>query len=283
MLKLRVIALWSRSLHTPSAVLSGAVPALQLSTPPPPATVIQRTPALPNLPSSSSASQWSPPLPAPPVLLRLSSAALSPRVARMSGAESPPPPSSSADQPSDRSHDLPSEDTLLKMADFLSKDINNLLFKNMNYQMYRPDLVFENRVTGQVTHGLHAYHTHYRNFKIKHHVKYFLANTRSQSVVIHTRTGGIVIKWQVLGLKMSNFLLHYFPKKLWLARNRFEAMEVVQAGVSTYYIDGQAQVYRVIYDNKDKDEPTTDKSQVDKIKEQLQKLKPQAQPAAPVM
>lgn len=276
MFKLRALSSslgWSRTLHTPSAVLGGALPALKAS--PPPAFLGTPDPSLILRPSPPQV--WH-----PPPVLHLSS----PGLDRMSGSE-PEPPSHSNPPPGgdskDRSHELPSEDILNKMADFLSNDINNLLVKPMNYKMYRDDLVFENRVEGQVLRGLLDYHSFYRAFKVKLHLKYFFVTSRSQSIVIHTRTGRIAIKWRVLSLKMSTLFLEYFPKKLWVTRNRFDAMNVVQEGISTYYVDGNAKVYRVIYDNKDKDEPTSEKSQVDKIKEQLQKLKPQPQPSAPAM
>jgi len=180
-------------------------------------------------------------------------------------------------------NDKLSEFELRRMANLIAEDVVHLSLKPQpNYDLYHPDIVFEDRIRNKTFVGRPYYANQISLFKIVMHAKNAYWRIAVQSVAVDEEESSIDIKWSLGRIGFLRIFIYYIPKKLWRIKNmeEFAKEKGVTGGVSTYVLDKDSKVIKHILDLKevDKDKAKAGDDRIQQLKNKMAKLKKEAVP-----
>ncbi len=169
--------------------------------------------------------------------------------------------------------DLPGEGDLSRIRQILTRDLNCFFVGTPDLSVYRHDVIFDNRLSGQVTVGAVNYAKQWHMAKIYGNLRYVFVTLRVLSAAHNVGTGVIVVRWRVSGIKFLEMIMGYVPKRLWRQANLNEHADILMEAVSTFSVDAEGKIFKHVLDNKWEDREKRPVETVDKIKAKLAKLK----------
>ena len=176
----------------------------------------------------------------------------------------------------DEEEKKPSPDVLISLSKILQKDMAHIFIQTPDMSIYRPDLIFENRILQKRSTTLLEYKHQWSVLKIMGHLRYVFVRFMIMRCDILPEDSMIEIRWKALKMSYSKMLMNYFPKKLWNTENITNNSDVWFEGISKFYVDESGKIYLHVADNKEEDRSQVEvrsTSSMEEIKEKLQKLK----------
>nr|SVE90008.1 EOG090X09QP [Daphnia sinensis] len=136
-------------------------------------------------------------------------------------------------------HGLPSPSQLQHVFDVLSTTLPKLFIQPMNYQIYSPDVVFENRIRGTRTTGLYNYVKQVALLRCVGHLKYAYVRFEILKITQHPEEGTIKVRWRICGISGLKVLLQFWRYKLWQWKDLLQKQESWYDGFSTFHVSSK--------------------------------------------
>lgn len=169
---------------------------------------------------------------------------------------------------------------LEKMAHLLTYDLLNIFLKNQRWELYHPNMIFEDNIRGKRYLGLTQYKQIVNIFKITAHIRFVYVRFHILQLKTHSEDGTVRIRWRISGLGMLRLIFKYFPQKLWMKGNMDKEAPTWYDGISTFYVGSDDRIFKHKVDRVIKDQkPEKSESLADKLK----KLKPVTEPLSPAL
>lgn len=137
---------------------------------------------------------------------------------------------------------LPSPSQLQHVFDVLSTTLPKLFIQPMNYQIYSPDIVFENRIRGTRTVGLYNYVKEVALLRCVGHLKYAYVRFEILKITQHPEEGTIKVRWRICGISGLKVLLQFWRYKLWQWKEVLQKQESWYDGFSTFHVSSKGLV-----------------------------------------
>nr|SVE75252.1 EOG090X09QP [Daphnia dolichocephala] len=137
---------------------------------------------------------------------------------------------------------LPSQAQLQHVFNVLSTALPKLFIQPMNYQIYSPDLVFENRIRGMRTVGLYNYVKQVALLRCVGHLKYAYVRFEILKITQHQEEGTIKVRWRITGISGLKVLLQFWRYKLWQWKDLLKKQESWYDGFSTFHVSSKGLV-----------------------------------------
>nr|SVE77125.1 EOG090X09QP [Daphnia lumholtzi]SVE77729.1 EOG090X09QP [Daphnia lumholtzi]SVE78357.1 EOG090X09QP [Daphnia lumholtzi] len=134
---------------------------------------------------------------------------------------------------------LPSPRQLQHVFDVLSTTLPKLFIQPMNYQIYSPDVVFENRIRGTRTTGLYNYVKQVALLRCVGHLKYAYVRFEILKITQHPEEGTIKVRWRICGISGLKVLLQFWRYKLWQWKEVLQKQESWYDGFSTFHVSSK--------------------------------------------
>jgi len=177
----------------------------------------------------------------------------------------------------------PTEDTLENTASMLLRELTGIFVKNHAYDIYRPDIVLENNINGQVVNGWVNYVQKIGLLRIYAHLRYVFVQLQVKSVGIEKEEGVIIVKFCCKGYGMLKLAIDYIPKKLYKKENMSREAKVWFEAISYYHVDEEGKIFRHVLDNKEQDKEKPIQSTVESIKDKVLKLREKGVAPSPAL
>nr|CAG4641865.1 EOG090X09QP [Eurycercus lamellatus] len=139
-------------------------------------------------------------------------------------------------------HGLPTPSQLQNVFDVLSTTLPKLFIQPMNYTIYSPEVVFENRIRGTRTVGLYHYVRQVALLRCVGHLKYAYVRFEILKMTQHPEEGTIKVRWRISGISGLKVMMQFWRYKLWQWKEIMEKQEAWYDGFSTFYVNSQGVV-----------------------------------------
>ena len=106
----------------------------------------------------------------------------------------------------------------------------------------------EDNVRGVQFRGLLLYIKDLHLTKIKAHIKFVYVRPQILSLLKNEKEMTIRVDWKYVGLTTLRLVLRFFPDQLWHRANMDRAAVVWSQGSSTFYLDDDGKIFKVIVD-----------------------------------
>ena len=129
-----------------------------------------------------------------------------------------------------------------------------LISKNMTMNLFQ--LEVDDRIRGVKYTGLALYLKDLNLTKIRAHIKFVYVRPKILSLVKHEEDRTIHVDWRHVGVTTLRLVVRYIPDQLWFRDNMDKAAIVWAEGSSTYYLDENYKICKLILDkyNESSDE-----------------------------
>jgi len=160
-----------------------------------------------------------------------------------------------------------------KVAYSLSFELGNAFVHQMDWRLYHPKLVFEDRIRGRRYEGLIDYVKFVNVVKFIAHIKFVYVRFEVLDITKHREDNSIGVRWRIAGLGVTRMFIRYIPDKMWRRGNMNKVAPTWYDGYSTFYVDNDNLIYKHIADRR---KPDKDKEALaaNPVVEKLKKLKP---------
>jgi len=164
------------------------------------------------------------------------------------------------DTPEKGSFGLPAPDQLQHVFDVLSTTLPRLFIKPLDYTIYSPDIVFENRIRGMRSVGIYKYVQQVALLRCVGHIKYAYVHFQILKITQHPEDGTIRVRWRISGISGMKILLTFWRYKLWEWKEMMGKQEAWYDGFSTFHVSSEG---RVVLHVADKMMPDQENLKVD--------------------
>ncbi|XP_046644132.1 uncharacterized protein LOC124329140 [Daphnia pulicaria] len=137
---------------------------------------------------------------------------------------------------------LPTPSQLQHVFDVLSTTLPRLFIEPMNYKIYSPDIVFDNRIRGTRTVGLYHYVKQVALLRCVGHLKYAYVRFEILKITQHPEEGTIKVRWRITGISGLKVLLQFWRYKLWQWKEILQKQESWYDGFSTFQVNSNGVV-----------------------------------------
>merc|ERR1719300_791358 len=169
---------------------------------------------------------------------------------------------------------VPSEEMMHEVARKLCKHISTIFISNyQDYNLYRHDILFENKIHDQVVSGWTNYVQKVGLLRIYAHLRFVFVQLQVKSVAIEKEEGVIIVKFCCKGYGMLKLAIDYIPKKLYKRENMSREAKVWFEAISYYHVDEEGKIFRHVLDNKEQDKEKPIQSTVESKKDKVLKLR----------
>lgn len=155
---------------------------------------------------------------------------------------------------------LPTPSQLQHVFDVLSTTLPRLFIKPLDYTIYSPDIVFENRIRGLHTVGIYKYVQQVALLRCVGHIKYAYIHFEILKITQHPEDGTIKVRWRISGISGMKILLTFWRYKLWEWKEMMGKQEAWYDGFSTFHVSSEG---RVVLHVADKMMPDQENLKVD--------------------
>lgn len=168
--------------------------------------------------------------------------------------------SSNSSPANDQYHGLPSPSQLQNVFDVLSKTLPRLFIQPMDYTVYSPDIVFENRIRGTRTVGLYSYVKQIALLRCVGHLKFAYVRFEILKITQHPEEGTIKVRWRISGISGMKVLFQFWRFKLWQWKELINKQEAWYDGFSTFHVSSKGHITLHVADKMmpDEDKVTDD-------------------------
>lgn len=180
---------------------------------------------------------------------------------------------SSLPQNSDEETTPPKKSNLDEVAYNLSYELQNIFVGQMDWKLYHPNIVFEDRIRGKRIVGLLEYAKFINLVKLIAHIKFVYVRFDILNISKHPEDSTIRIRWRIAGLGTLRMVWRYFPDKLWRRGNMNKKAPTWYDGYSVFHIGPDDMIYKHVADRRMPDQDK-EKVGVNPVVEKLKKLKP---------
>lgn len=149
---------------------------------------------------------------------------------------------------------LPTPAQLQHVFDVLSTTLPKLFIQPMDYTIYSPDVVFDNRIRGTHTVGLYNYVKQIALLRCIGHLKYAYVRFEILKITQHPEEGTIKVRWRITGISGMKVFLQFWRYKLWQWRELMGKQEAWYDGFSTFYVSSKGVVTSHVADKMMPDE-----------------------------
>nr|CAG4641031.1 EOG090X09QP [Eulimnadia texana] len=156
--------------------------------------------------------------------------------------------------PNSGSRGLPSEEQLQHVFNVLSHTLPRLFLEPLNYKIYAPDIVFENRIRGVRTEGLYNYVKQVALLRTVGHLKFAYVRFEILKITMHPEEGTIKIRWRINGISGLKVMLNFWRYKLWEWKEMMNKQEAWYDGFSTFHVGSDGLVHLHVADKMMPDE-----------------------------
>jgi len=144
--------------------------------------------------------------------------------------------------------DGPTEEQLTNVFNTLRDNLPMLFVTTLDYTIYSPKLIFENRIYGKTTVGLYPYVKQVSLFRMWGHFKYAFVKFEILKITMHPEDASIKIRWCVKGISGSRMIFQIWKFKLWKMKEMLEQQQIWIDGFSTMYVGSDGLVFKHIAD-----------------------------------
>nr|CAG4648764.1 EOG090X09QP [Polyphemus pediculus] len=149
---------------------------------------------------------------------------------------------------------LPSPSQLQHVFDVLSSTLPKLFIQPLDYKIYSPDIVFENRIRGIQTQGIYNYVKQVALLRCYGHLKFAFVKFEILKITQHPEDGTIKVRWRINGISGMKIFLTFWRYKLWKWREMMEKQEMWYDGFSTFHVSSNGLVTLHVADKMMPDE-----------------------------
>lgn len=169
-----------------------------------------------------------------------------------------------------------------KVAYSLSFELGNAFVHQMDWRIYHPNMVFEDRIRGEKYVGLLQYAKFVNLVKFLAHLKFVYVRFEILDITKHKEDNSIGIRWRIAGLGVTRMILRYIPDKLWRRGNINRMAPTWYDGYSEFFVGPDNLIYKHVADRR---KPDKDKEPLsaNPVVEKLKKLKPTPVAPSPVI
>jgi hypothetical protein len=157
----------------------------------------------------------------------------------------------------------------------LTYELNNVFIHQMNWRIYHPKIIFEDRIRGKTYEGLLNYAKFINLVKLMGHIRFVYVRFEILNLTKHKEDNTIRIRWRIAGLGLTRMILRYLPDKMWQRGSMNRMAPTWYDGYSVFYVDSDNLIYKHVADRR---MPDQDKEKVGVV-EKLKKLKPTTAPS----
>ncbi|CAH0558838.1 unnamed protein product [Brassicogethes aeneus] len=151
-------------------------------------------------------------------------------------------------QKSDPLPNKPPTEKLEHVYNTLSDTLPKLFIQPMDYTIYHPDVVFEDRIRNITTNGLYNYVKQVALLRTVGHLKFAYVKFEIIKITQHPEDSTVKIRWQIRGISAFRVMLQFWKFKLWKYREMFEKCDAWYDGFSTFHVNSEGQVVKHVAD-----------------------------------
>lgn len=170
-----------------------------------------------------------------------------------------PEPSSLNNDKSKDSDNKPSPEKLQQVYNALAESLPKIFIQSLDYNMYHPDIIFENNIIGRRSVGLYGYVKQVALLRTIGHLKYAYVVFEILKITQHPEDSTVKVRWTIRGVSGLKVMFSFWKYKLWNFKEILEKAETWYDGFSTFYVNGQGEIYKHV---ADKMMPDMDREQV---------------------
>nr|CAG4651151.1 EOG090X09QP [Simocephalus serrulatus]SVE94364.1 EOG090X09QP [Simocephalus serrulatus] len=137
---------------------------------------------------------------------------------------------------------LPTPSQLQHVFDVLSNTLPKLFIQPMDYKIYSPDVVFENRIRGTRTVGLYNYVKQVALLRCVGHLKFAYVRFEILKITQHPEDGTIKVRWRISGISGLKVLMQFWRYRLWQWKEMMQKQESWYDGFSTFHVNSRGVV-----------------------------------------
>nr|CAG4650317.1 EOG090X09QP [Sida crystallina] len=158
----------------------------------------------------------------------------------------------------------PSPLQLEHVANVLGQSLPQLFIQPMDYKIYAPDIVFDNRIRGKCTKGIYSYVQQVALLRCIGHIKFAYVRFDVLKITQHPEEGTVKVRWRITGISGLKIFLNFWRYKLWQWKDLMAKQESWYDGFSTFHVSSDGLVHLHIADKMmpDDDKVTDSKSPI---------------------
>lgn len=123
-----------------------------------------------------------------------------------------------------------------------------------DYSLYTPDVIFINNIRGVETKGIIPFAWHMMLLKAVGHFKYSHVVFEILQITVHTVDDTVKVRWRIRGISAFRIMITFWKIKLWNMKEVSNILEVWHDGISTFHVNGNGIIYKVVVDKLIPDE-----------------------------
>ncbi|XP_076053361.1 uncharacterized protein LOC143032446 [Oratosquilla oratoria] len=147
-----------------------------------------------------------------------------------------------------------SAEHLHKIFCVLSETLPKLFVTPLDYTIYSPDIIFENRIRGTRTVGLFPYVKQVALLRTVGHLKFAFVRFEILKITKHPEDGTVRVRWRIKGLSGLKAMLQFWKIRLWKWESVQDQMESWYDGFSIFHVGGDGLIYKHVADSMMPDE-----------------------------
>lgn len=160
------------------------------------------------------------------------------------------------DNSDSNSDSKPSPEKLDHVLKELSETLPKLFIQSFDYNIYHPNIIFENNILGKRTVGLYEYIKEVALLRTVGHFKYAYVGFNILKITKHPEDSTIKVRWTIKGISALKVMFLFWKYKLWNYKEMINKTETWYDGFSTFYVNGDG---KIIQHTADKMMPDMDR------------------------
>ena len=138
----------------------------------------------------------------------------------------------------------PNPEKLDRVYRILAEALPKLFVQSFDYNVYHPNIIFENNILGKRTVGLYEYMKQVALLRTVGHLKYAYVGFQILKITKHPEDSSIKVRWTIRGISGIKVLFLFWKYKLWNYKEMLNKAETWYDGFSTFYIDPEGKIIR---------------------------------------
>ncbi|KAL3278886.1 hypothetical protein HHI36_016406 [Cryptolaemus montrouzieri] len=142
----------------------------------------------------------------------------------------------------------PSPERLTKVYQTLSNNLPDFFVKTMDYSIFHPEVINENHIRGTRTVGLYHFVKELALLRTVGHLKFAYVKFDILKITQHPEDSTVKVRWRIRGVSAMSVMVQFWRYKLWNLREIKERADVWYDGFSTFYVNGDGEIYKHVAD-----------------------------------